>query len=107
MRVITISAACNNACVFCAQGDMRRAGPRADVAERLAAVQPGEAVALLGGEPTLLDALPAWIREAHERGASRIVVQTNGRRLAYRSYATALRASSSRLALDVSLHGST
>lgn len=108
MRAITVGFACNNACVFCAQGDLRASGGAgADVEAAIAAIAPGEIVAFLGGEPTIADALPAWIRAATERGAARVVVQTNGRRLAYRSYARALRESSPKLWLDVSLHGST
>src|SRR5262249_38978412 len=113
VRAITVGFACNNACVFCAQGDLARAPPPAAAADRiargLAAIEPGETVAFLGGEPTLHDALPAWIREADARGAARIVVQTNGRRLAYRAFAEALRGASplQKLSLDVSLQGST
>jgi MoaA/NifB/PqqE/SkfB family radical SAM enzyme len=108
MRAITVGFACNNACVFCAQGERRAAGgPPVDVAALVQAVEPGETVAFLGGEPTLAEDLPAWIRAATARGAARVVVQTNGRRLAYRAYARALAESSPRLALDVSLHGST
>lgn len=108
MRTITVGLACNNACVFCAQGDRR--GEAIDVAlveAQIALVTEGEIVAFLGGEPTIFDALPGWIRAASERGASRVIVQTNGRRLAYKAFARALREASSRLALDVSLHGST
>lgn len=110
MRAITVGFACNNACVFCAQGERRaslNAGAPADIAALIDAVQPGEVVAFLGGEPTLAEALPTWIRAVAARGAARIVVQTNGRRLAYRAYARALVEASPRLALDVSLHGST
>jgi MoaA/NifB/PqqE/SkfB family radical SAM enzyme len=105
MRAITVGLACNNACVFCAQGERRL--PVFDVEQALGAVEPGETVAFQGGEPTLRDELPAWIRAAEARGAAVVLVQTNGRRLAYRGYARALREASGRLALDVSLHGST
>lgn len=108
MRLITVGLACNNACVFCAQGERRGEVVDASAVEaQIAAVIEGEIVAFLGGEPTLHDALPAWIRAASERSASRVIVQTNGRRLAYRAYAHALREASPRLALDVSLAGST
>ncbi len=115
MRAITVGFTCNNACVFCAQGE-RRASPgeaaRAprEIAALIAAVQPGETVAFQGGEPTLFEDLPAWIRAAAARGAARVVVQTNGRRLAYRAYARSLAAAASghvALALDVALQGST
>jgi MoaA/NifB/PqqE/SkfB family radical SAM enzyme len=105
MRAITVGLACNNACVFCAQGERRM--PVGDVEAALQAIVPGETVAFQGGEPTLRDELPAWIRAAEARGAAGVVVQTNGRRLAYRRYAHALREASARLSLDVSLHGST
>jgi MoaA/NifB/PqqE/SkfB family radical SAM enzyme len=107
MRAITLGFACNNACVFCAQGERRASAAPLDVAARIAEIVPGETVAFQGGEPTLRDELLAWIRAASERGAARVLVQTNGRRLAYPSYARALREASPVLALDVSLHGST
>ena len=110
MRVIVVGFACNNACVFCAQGALRAARPavpEAEVDGAVAAVQPGETVAFAGGEPTLFAALPRWIRAADERGAARVLVQTNGRRLAYRAFARALREASPRLRLDVSLQGAT
>lgn len=110
MRVILLGFACNNACVFCAQGDLRAARPAApedEVHRAVEAIQPGDAVAFAGGEPTIFPGLPAWIRAADARGAAPILVQTNGRRLAYRAFAHALREASPRLRLDVSLHGST
>ncbi len=110
MRAITVGFACNNACVFCAQGDVRLARPavaEVEIASAIEAIVPGEIVAFLGGEPTLFPALPAWLRAAHARGAARIIVQTNGRRLAYRAFARALGEASPRLSLDVSLQGST
>jgi cyclic pyranopterin phosphate synthase len=110
VRRIDVGFACNNACVFCAQGSLRDARPaaaEAAIATALAAIAPGDHVAFVGGEPTIFGALPAWIREAGARGAARVTVQTNGRRLAYAAYARELRASSAALHLDVSLHGST
>jgi MoaA/NifB/PqqE/SkfB family radical SAM enzyme len=109
MRVITVGFKCNNACAFCAQGDLGRARPSlAGAVDRaIEAVAPGETVAFLGGEPTLFAELPAWIRAAHVHGAARILVQTNGRRLAYPAFVRVLHEASPRLSLDVSLHGST
>jgi molybdenum cofactor biosynthesis enzyme MoaA len=113
MLAVALGFSCNNACVFCAQGELRATRPTEDVALRgrveaaLAAIAPGQAIAFTGGEPTLHAALPAWIAAADARGASSILVQTNGRRLAYRAYARELAAASSRLRLEVSLHGST
>ena len=108
MHHIFLGYACNNACVFCAQGSLRdkEEGPP-DVAAQLATITPGEIVAFIGGEPTVHDELPAWIKIAENKGAARIVVQTNGRRLAYRAFARALREASGKLALDVALQGAT
>lgn len=110
MRSVALSFACNNACVFCAQGGLRDAAstdPAEAIARTIAELAPGETVALMGGEPTLDDRLPEWIRALDAAGAGKIVVQTNARRLAYRSFASALRAASGRVALDVSIAGST
>jgi MoaA/NifB/PqqE/SkfB family radical SAM enzyme len=111
MRVVALSFACNNACIFCAQGKLREATASDDAAAAVeaaaAALRPGEAVALVGGEPTLDERLPSFVGALDAAGAGRILVQTNGRRLAYRSYARRLREASARLALDVSLAGST
>ncbi|MDI3287101.1 radical SAM protein [Polyangium sp. 15x6] len=110
--VLSLGSTCNNACVFCAQGERSAFLPRGREAKGLdlamgLRVEPGDVVFVQGGEPTLAEDLPAVVRALDERGARRIVVQTNGRRLAYRAYARALREASSKLSLDVSLHGST
>lgn len=111
MRVAALSFACNNACVFCAQGKLREkaASSSADAAVKqvIESLVVGETVALVGGEPTLLDELPSLVRALDGAGAGRILVQTNGRRLAYRSYARGLREASARLTLEVSIAGST
>lgn len=104
MKAISLGFACNNACVFCAQGELRAtASARTD----LDGIVEGDDVSIQGGEPTLADDLVDLIASLDRRGARRIVLQTNGRRLAYRSYTRALREASSRVSLDVSLHGST
>ncbi|MCK6586064.1 MAG: radical SAM protein [Polyangiaceae bacterium] len=110
MRRIGLGFACNNACVFCAQGDLRAGGDTIDearVAGLIEAVKPGEIVAFTGGEPTIHERLPAWIEAASARGARRVLVQTNGRRLAYPAYAKVLKEACPSLTLEVSLHGST
>lgn len=105
MRLVALGPACNNACVFCAQGELRAHDAARDVAAALSAVVPGDTVAFVGGEPTLHDDLPRWIADVDARGASSILVQTNGRRLAYAAYARVLREASPRVCLEVSLHG--
>lgn len=108
MRLVRLGYACNNACLFCAQGDLRARQPSFDdeaIRAQLARLA-GHVVAFVGGEPTLHETLFDWIREAKAEGARSVLVQTNGRRLAYASYAKAL-AEAGVDALDVSLHGST
>jgi len=106
MRAIALGLTCNNACVFCAQGELSAQRPgRPEV--RLDAIEPNDVVAFVGGEPTLDEELPALVRGADARGARRIIVQTNGRRFAYRAYARVMREASDKLGLDISLHGST
>ena len=63
-------------------------------------------IAFLGGEPTLRDELPRWVRAAKAAAASWVLVQTNGRRLAYASYAGALAAAGVD-AVEIALAGST
>lgn len=108
LRLVRLGYACNNACLFCAQGDLRAREPTFDdgaIRAQLARAF-GHVVAFVGGEPTLHETLFDWIREAKAEGARSVLVQTNGRRLAYASYARAL-AEAGVDALDVSLHGST
>ena len=109
-RLVFVGFGCNNRCVVCAQGELRVGLParaEADVAHDLAAIAPGDVAAFVGGEPTLAGALVDWLKLADERGARRVLLQTNARRLAYVSYAKALRDATPKLALDVSLLGST
>lgn len=107
MRVVSTGFSCNNACAFCAQGELRSGASAHDPAASVARVEAGDVVAFVGGEPTLFDALPEWIAECDRRGAARVVVQTNGRRLAYPAWTERLAKASKRLELEVSLHGST
>jgi MoaA/NifB/PqqE/SkfB family radical SAM enzyme len=104
---IFVGYLCNNYCVLCNQGRLREQEPdNLPVPAQLLQVPSGSSVAFQGGEPTLHEALPSWVRLARERGASRVLVQTNARRLAYVSYATELKRAGV-TALDVSLFGST
>lgn len=109
MRAFGLGLTCNNACIFCAQGELsvQRPGRPSSTAVRLDEIIPDEIVAFVGGEPTLHEELPVLVRSADTRGAKRIIVQTNGRRFAYRAYARVMREASTHLVLDISLHGST
>ncbi len=61
-------------------------------------------VTFLGGEPTILPELTSWTSFAAGIGFRQVQVQTNGRRLSYRSYARELSAAGVG-DLDVSIHG--
>jgi organic radical activating enzyme len=112
--VVTTGFSCNNRCTFCAQGELERKRSRAarceTTTERLRRLfdergeKPDSAVAIVGGEPTIHDALPDLIAESRARGAATVHVQTNGRRLAYANYVRQLRDSGLN-SLEISLAG--
>lgn len=108
MRIVQLGTRCNNACIFCA-AEAERTPPADTSAEAVEAaidsVPEGETLAFVGGEPTLHEPLAGWATRARTRGV-RVLVQTNGRRLAYGAYARSL-AEAGVEGLDVSLHGST
>ncbi len=107
---MSLGFACNNRCLVCAQGELRRTRPAEDAAEARRQVEwteAGDTVLFQGGEPTLAPSLLELLARARARGAAHVVVQTNGRRVAYPAYADALAAAGPRLAVDVSLLGST
>ena len=107
---IELSLACNNGCRFCSQALARREGPADPAVNQTVSRQleagssKSESVMFLGGEPTLVDDLPAWVAQAKALGYRRIGIQTNARRLAYKTYAESLLAAGL-THLDVSLHG--
>jgi len=116
LKTIQLDFDCNNLCVFCAQGELRRGSSSASAANlgesaevELAAQlrdTAGEIVAFVGGEPTLRADLLTLVSMARAGGARHVLVQTNGRKLAGANVAEALRRSGVDR-LDVSLHGST
>lgn len=87
---VSLTRACNNACVFCAQDGLAplEAGLAETALRALAGQSPG--VTFVGGEPTLVPELPALVRLARSLGFTRVGVQTNGRRLADPALAGAL-----------------
>jgi len=99
---------CNNRCRFCplAPGVALAGGDEGTLGERVAAAraQGASRLVLAGGEPTLADELIGAVARARALGVTDVVVQTNGRRLAYRGYAASLVAAGV-TALEVSLHG--
>ncbi|MBI3287968.1 MAG: radical SAM protein [Elusimicrobia bacterium] len=110
MHLVFAGFSCNNACVFCSQGESREPFPSAEnplsqlarLGDRL---DFDGCIAIVGGEPTLHDDLPRWIAKSKSL-AARVVLQTNGRRLAYPGYAQSLRHAGLD-ACDISLHGCT
>lgn len=112
MRAVLVALFCNNACPFCPQlaartrGDAAAFDPASAAEQVRIAALSGDVVALVGGEPTLRPDLFDLVSLARHHGARSVVVQTNGRRLAYAAYARGLAAAGA-AAVDVSLHGST
>ena len=78
----------------------------ARIEQSIDALPAGEAVAVVGGEPTLHDTLFDWVARVRARGAPDVLLQTNGRRLAVAPYAERL-VEAGVSGLDVSLHGAT
>lgn len=103
---VFVGFGCNNHCVFCAQGDERERGLEVLVGQALEQVRSGQSVVFVGGEPTTYEDLCDWVGGARERGAARVVLQTNGRRLADPEYCGRI-ARSGVSGLDVSLQGET
>jgi MoaA/NifB/PqqE/SkfB family radical SAM enzyme len=84
---LKVGFACNNRCVFCAQGDKRERNPRVPyddlVARMRAAYRPGRGLVLTGGEPTIRKDILRLVAAARATGYRDIQIQTNGRALAY------------------------
>jgi len=82
---LKLGFACNNRCVFCAQGEKRSecgARPVEDlVAELDAARDECSGVVLTGGEPTLYPKLRLVVKAARRLGYRHVQLQTNGRAL--------------------------
>lgn len=113
MRRVFLGYPCNNTCRFCAQGDLGLVpaeftpqAAREAIKEALAGASPERALAFIGGEPTLHEALPDWVAMAKSLGATWVLVQTNGRRLAKPNYCRDL-AKAGADAVEVALQGST
>ncbi len=107
--VVEVASACNNNCGFCClnkEGDAVGVDGEKSLGKRLKEGQDGGhgSVAFVGAEPTLNERLPDAIKEAKHMGYSRLLLQTNGRRLAYRSYAETL-ATSGLTHVEISLQG--
>jgi len=84
---IKVGFACNNRCVFCAQGQKRseigRVPPEELVQRMRSTYERGKGLVLTGGEPTIRADLVKLVEAARRIGYSPIQIQTNGRMLAY------------------------
>ena len=84
---LKLGFACNNRCLFCAQGEKRTecaSRPPEQLLSELRAARPeATGLVLTGGEPTLYKKLVPLVRAASQLGFSSIQLQTNGRMLAY------------------------
>lgn len=84
---LKLGFACNNRCLFCAQGEKRTTSPARPpellLAELRAARPEATGLVLTGGEPTLYKKLLPLVRAARRLGFSSVQLQTNGRLLAY------------------------
>ncbi len=107
---IKVGFACNNRCVFCAQGEKRSesgAIPFDELIARLESVK-GETrgLVLTGGEPTMHKDILRLVASAAAMGYRPIQIQTNGRMMAYpKAIDALLRAGATEF--SPSLHGST
>ena len=105
---LKVGFACNNRCVFCAQGDKRERLPAVDgrrlLAELLSARAHASSVVFTGGEPTVHKRLVSLVKGAKLGGYRHIQIQSNGRLLSDPARLTELiEAGASEFAL--SLHG--
>jgi len=107
--IINVTYHCNNHCSFCAVGNRLQEHLPIDHVKKVLDRYREEGVRQLdldGGEPTLRADLLDIIAYAVKLGYSPIHVTSNGRRLAYRDFATALLESGMH-SLLVSVHGPT
>lgn len=101
--------ACNQACRFCDQADLRAVGGEADTAALKAAIDRlphREALLLAGGEVTLRSDLLEVVAHARRAGFQRVALQSNGSVLASAGAASALRAAGL-TDVALTLHGPT
>jgi MoaA/NifB/PqqE/SkfB family radical SAM enzyme len=91
---VKVGFACNNRCMFCAQGHKREGCPQVPFDELIERMRRGRETSnelvLTGGEPSLHADLIALVRAARQIGYEQVQLQTNGRRLAYAPFVDAL-----------------
>ncbi len=107
---VKVGFACNNRCLFCAQGDRRDACATIPFEELLARLvdvrRETQSLVLTGGEPSVHKRIVALVEAASRLGFNPIQLQTNGRMLSYpRVLETLIKAGLTEV--SPSLHGST
>lgn len=107
---VKVGFACNNRCVFCAQGDKRVACGSIPLPELVGRLEQARAktrgLVLTGGEPIVYKHILPLVKAASRLGFAPIQIQTNGRMLAYPDVLRKLMASGA-TEFSPSLHGST
>src|SRR5215472_15658774 len=102
-ETVRLLLACNNRCVFCAQEGLADAAASAE--EQLAAARSrSDEVTFVGGEPTLDPRLAERVAAARALGFRRVGLQTNGRKLADRTFTAGL-ARGGLTDVHLSIHG--
>ncbi len=108
---LRLNEACQFRCIFCnaTEGLDNRFMSENEVLEALEQVQADrrDQVVFTGGEPTLVDALPDYVRKTLDLGARLVVIQTNGLRLAEPKYLDAFRGMEERVGFGLSIHAAT
>ena len=84
---LKVGFACNNRCVFCAQGEKRQVCEALDIPRLIEQLRQARhkctGVVLTGGEPTVYKPIVRLVKAAQLLGYQSIQLQTNGRLLAY------------------------
>lgn len=107
---IKTNFSCNNNCLFCVQGDKRHRYKDKSTEKVKKILEDArknhEMVVFTGGEITIREDLPELVSYAKKIGFSRIQLQTNGRRFAYKRYCETLIESGAN-EFGLALHGAT
>ncbi len=114
-KVVTVETglACNNRCAHCPQPPLRSLFGKIaknlsteDIKQRIlmGLEQGADEIAFTGGEPTLRTDIGQLIRFAHDNGAKRVSVTTNGRMFSYAAFCDQM-LDAGLNGVSVSLHG--
>ena len=102
---VSFGPECNNRCVTCPSTRQQKTPSTDELVAQVDALENVENLELFGGEPTLHEDLLSLISYARRKGAKRIKLVTNGRRLADESFLLSLVEEGCRI-FDVKIYGS-